>query len=222
MNEQMLREHDTTCCNHVVSLKCMPWTGIVAGALIAVGLSFLFSIFGAALGLAALQTTPEGVTTLAIGGYLAMIIGTIAIMYFAGWVAGFSGRNHCSNPHLGAIYGITAWCLGLVLMILLATQTSQFLSSNLYTVTNDVATSQLFSSVNTPVVVETINLNPTAKDMQQMNAIDQEEARLLTLSLFLTFALFFIGALSSAMGGYCGIKPCCDVDHSSCRIDTVK
>jgi hypothetical protein len=222
MNDQMLKEHEVCNKEHeicsIVSFKCMSWTGIIAGALIAVGLSFLFSLFGAGIGLAAFHTTPEGATTMAIGGYIGMVIGTIAIMYLAGWVAGYCGRTSCcSSQCIGAVYGITAWCLALVVMVILATQTTQFISGNLYSITNhQITNDQLFNNVKLPMITESIYSTPNNDTLQKVsvniNVIDDADRKLLSMSLLLTFALFFIGAISSALGGYCGIKSCCDKD----------
>lgn len=207
MNDEILREHEV--CNHRSGLKCMPWGGILTGALVAVGLSFLLSIFGAAIGLSAFRTSPEGVTSLAIGGYIGMLIGTIAVMFLAGWVAGFLGRTHCFHRNLGALYGFTAWCLSLLIMVVIAMQTIQFISVNLYSITNrKVTTARLYNDAAAHMANEPRTANSTNNDLDRTNPNDAEATKLLARSLFLTFTLFFIGAISSALGGYCGVKPC--------------
>lgn len=208
MNDQILREHEM--CAHKHSLKCVSWTGILAGALVAVGLSFLLSLFGAAIGLSAFKASSEGVMSIAMGGYIGMLIGTIAVMFFSGWVAGYltSGMHCCA----GALYGLTAWCLALIIMILIATQTMQFVSGNLYYISNHIVTPYSVNHPNFSTATETGYNNSagynnhTKAIIGQTVVIDQKNVNLLTTSLFLTFIMFFIGAISSAFGGYHGSR----------------
>lgn len=204
MNDQFLHEQEQ--CNRSGNSTCMPWGGVVAGALIAVGLSFLLSIFAAAIGLSAFRTTYAGVTTLAIGGYIGMVIGSIAIMFLSGWVAGYLGRKHCYHQNFGALYGFSAWCVALVIMVILATQTMEFVSANLYSITNHkITTARLY---NDSTATEHGYDHTAKSNAEEVNLNDEEATKLLKQSLFLTFALFFIGAISSALGGYFGVKPC--------------
>lgn len=215
MNEQFSKDHGvcshTTCgcgskcncgCDSMRSSKCISWGGILAGALAAVGLSFLLSLFAAAIGLSAFYTTSAGVTTLAVGGYIGLIIGVFAVMFFSGWVAGYLNRKHCCHRNAGALYGFAAWCLALVITVLIAAQTVQFVSNNLYTFSdrkiNATVTTRLFSDVGTE---SRMNLSNT-------NIHDNVSDKMLADALFLMFGVFFVGAIASAVGGYCALKGC--------------
>lgn len=218
MNEKNLRENET--CSH--SSKCMSWTAIFAGALVAVGLSFLLNIFGAAIGLSTLTTSAEGATTIAIGGYLGLLVGTIAIMFFAGWIAGYLNRKYCCNRNIGALYGFTTWCLALIITMLIAAHTVQFISANVYTISNRKVNTNLSNHnvIGKKMTNDAGYSNSNRSKADQVNADDEAVVEILTLSLLLTFILFFAGAIASAIGGCCGLKPkdstCCNKTNSSC------
>src|SRR5688572_22301369 len=111
--------NDPNTCTHktVCGIRCVSWSGILIGAFIAVGLSFLLNLFSVAIGLSTYHMGPDGAQTLAVGGLIGFAIGIIAIMYFSGWVAGFLGRVRCSSGNCGSIYGLTMWCVALVLTV---------------------------------------------------------------------------------------------------------
>ncbi len=231
MNEQYVvrEEHHDKCACKCCCVKCISWSGILVGALVAIGLGFLMNLFGVAIGLSAFKPTPEGVKTLAIGGYIGLLIGSIAVMFFAGWVSGYLGRATCRNRDVGALYGFVTWCVAFILTALLtahvgnltahagdALDYSQRQASNyeIYGTTNPDA----------PIVSQN-NRNHADPRMQNNNVnnsvvVNEEKAvHAVGLSLLLTFALFVAGALAACFGGYCGIRRChsCrdkEVDHN--------
>jgi hypothetical protein len=48
-------------CVHAPECKCIAWKPIIAGALVAIGFTFLLNIFSVAIGLTAFTTNSEGV-----------------------------------------------------------------------------------------------------------------------------------------------------------------
>jgi hypothetical protein len=68
--------------------KSITWQAVITGALIAVGLTFLFNLLTVGLGLSIYSTTNEGVNTLAFAGFIATLIGAIVILFIAGWKTG--------------------------------------------------------------------------------------------------------------------------------------
>lgn len=205
MNEQLLREHETCCPSH--RFKCMSWTGIIVGALVAVGLSFLSSLFGAGIGLSAFNTSPEGVKVLAIGGYVGMLIVVIAVMFFSGLVAGYLGRSNSCNRTIGALHGFAAWCLALVFMIILLSHTTLFISTNsLHSMPHQTTTVKALNDNSSRMVTEAAHVKVTNSRVVDANVNNEETARILALSSLLTFVLFFVGAVFSAIGGHCGSK----------------
>ena len=200
--------------HEVCGIKCMSWTGVVAGALIAVGLSFLLNLFCASLGLSLFNTPTDGAITIAFGGYIGMMIGIIAIMYFSGWVAGYFARPFCTNRCFGALHGIIAWCLALVIAVIIGAQTTKFVTTNMQMLTQrHVSTAKLFNDVTVKFANEPKVSNSVNKALDQQVAISKDKTvSFMTLAAFLTFSLFFVGAIFSAIGGYCGLKSkeCCN------------
>ena len=188
------------------------WSAVFAGAIVAIGLSFLLNLFSMAISLSFVSTTKEGLATLAIGGFIGMAIGIVAAMFAAGFTAGYLGQKHCTKRNLGCLYGFCAWCLALILTVLLATNMSRYV--NFYTdfsrnptmvVDTSVSRTQInapTTKVNRSAVVSTNNA--TVMDVKTQNAVNN----LGTTSL-LIFVLFALGALASALGGHCGMNHCC-------------
>jgi hypothetical protein len=208
-----MREQQTVISNqlsqsHCCGIQCVSWSAIVAGALVSLGLNFLLNLFGIAIGLSALRTAHPGVMTLAVGGFMGLAIGVIAAMFFSGWVAGYLGRTCCFNRHCGALYGFITWCLSLLLTIVLAVHIGQFMSMRSHSLSHPTAT-VIVATINDDVsTLYEKNQKRTDFTSNETTAINAEKAgNDLGKSLFLTFILFFLGAISSCFGGYCGLKP---------------
>lgn len=196
--------HDHMCCK-----KRLSWSAIIAGALVGIGLSFLLNLFSIAIGLSIFNTATEGAVTLAIGGFIGVIIGTIVPMFFAGFTAGYLGRPHCARRNLGVLYGFTAWCLALILTALFTTHMGHYVSSYGNFVSNPSAVVVTSDSGSAGVTTSPATPAPQSAVM----VIDaQRAANGLAMGTFLIFVLFSIGALSSAIGGHCGMR-CCREDE---------
>jgi len=191
-------------CARVCGIRCVSWSAIIAGAFVAIGLSFLLNLFSTSIGLSIYKMTPEGVNKLAVGGMLGFAIGIIAVMFFAGWVAGYFGRSHCSKKCCGALYGLTTWCLALVLMIMLAMPFSRFITGYTNYLSN--------KAIVTTTIAEPSENQTTAK---KATVTVESEATLDDLSkgVFVLFLMFFLGALASTCGGHVGVLAC---QHKEC------
>lgn len=172
---------------------CICWSSIIIGAFVAVGLGFLLNVFGMAIGLSAFTNT-DNVLSLAIGGFVGMLIGVVASLFFAGWLTGYLARNFCSNQRIGLVYGLATWCLALILTLLLASYASHFIAMTYQ------------SMFNPSYSVMTSMADKSAANIIGMTSAKLDTSTKMGISLFLTFVLFFIGAVSCCFGGYCGIK----------------
>jgi hypothetical protein len=204
MNTEQCVTSKVEMCKHYCGIKCLSWSSIIAGALVAIGLSFLLNLFSTAIGLSIYKVSPEGVSKLAVGGMLAFAIGIIATMFFSGWVAGYFGRSHCDKKCCGALYGLTTWCLALILMIMLMLPFSRFVTSY----TNYLSHTQMSTTISSKI-------NETSSVTIQSEA----DVGDLSKGAFVLFLLFFLGALASTCGGHVGVcicknKECC---ISSCK-----
>jgi hypothetical protein len=197
--------------NHYCHSKCIVWGAVIIGTLVAVGLSFLLNLFGIAIGLSAFTTTADGTMSLAIGGFLGMLIGSIIVMFFAGWVTGYLGRTSCYNRHFGALYGLTTWCLALIVTLLLATSINAFISSSSRTMLTPQAafTKNIEGPISSHInVVQQVlsDITSTATGDNKTTPAEKE-AHGIGLSFALIFIIFFLSAAACCFGGYHGMKP---------------
>lgn len=194
------------CCCSGIS-----WSAIFAGAFVAIGLSFLLYAFGTAIGLSAFTVTSDNITTVAIGGFIAMLFGGIVAMFVSGWVAGYLNHCCCHAHCTGALAGFLSWCLALVITALLTVQLGQLLSINYNVGSQATPTSARF----TPSVFgEMLPSNKSehaasSKAGESRSAItDEKLISNVGKALVLTFLLFLFGALASTFGGHCAMRGC--------------
>lgn len=203
--DDMHKKGCAPCC------KGISWSAILAGAFVAIGLSFLLYAFGTAIGLSAFTVT-DNITSVAIGGFVAMLFGSIVAMFVSGWVAGYLNRRCCHENCTGALSGFLAWSVAIIITALITAQLGQLLTVN-YTTVSTAPTANIRI---TPSIYGEIT--PSAKGNAiaehaksgESRAIAHEEKLVSNVSkaLFLTFLLFFVGALASAIGGHCGMMGC--------------
>lgn len=192
-----------TGCEHHHHHPRLSWSAIFAGAFVGVGLGFLLHLFGIAIGLSAYSSTPDGATAIAIGGLVGILIGVIASMGVAGFVAGYLGRFHYCHCHGGVIYGFVTWSIALFLSAIFIIPLTHYIS--IYTrelaptvvVTKSVvqeADDSTENDVSSPAVKKQVaTKQPTTQDA-------------LVWSAWIVFILFFIGALCSCIGACCGMS----------------
>jgi hypothetical protein len=204
---------------HCGWIKYISWSPIIVGTLVAIGISFLFNIFALAIGLSAFTTSKEGTMAIAIGGFIGLLIISIVTMFVAGWIAGYLGRlqflsHHAGyfNHRLGALYGFVTWCLTLVVMVLLISNVNRYVSTYHATLTSprpDIVIANIDN--NTPVSMDRNKSTVSANTPSTTTVVADKEkaAHELGVSFFAIFILFFVGAFSSCLGGYCGFCPGC-------------
>jgi len=173
--------------NHLSECKCLLWKPVVAGALVAIGLSFLLNLFSVAIGLTAFTTNSQGVENLAFGGLVATAFGIVVSMFAAGWIAGYLGNRYCTKRHLGALYGFLAWCLALIMMVFLAESMAKYVTFYSHFISGNEATAIV------------------ANSGIQMASITAP-AHQVVVSAYILFALFFLSAFSCSLGGHCGMR----------------
>lgn len=172
---------------HIHECKCLSWKPIIAGALVAVGLSFILNLFSVAIGLTAFTAESNGAETLAIGGLIGTSIGIIVSMFVAGWIAGYLGSRYCVKRHLGSLYGFLTWCLALIIGILLASHAQDYITfytHSLSGTTHVVAQAQGVTNTSAAISTPTENV---------------------VISTYILFCLFFLSALACCLGGHAGM-----------------
>lgn len=192
---------------------CFSWTGIWVGALIAVGLSFLLNLFSASIGLSFVKTSAAGVATLAIGGFIGLLIGIVVTMFIAGWIGGHLAQRATGvgSSCMGVLYGFATWCVALVLAVLLAMPMGRYMLSYTSVVTSSAdvaATDRRAMTDNTASTADTDRDSVKGKsakgDATKVDPATVAAANRFGNIAFLIFVLFFVGALSSCVGGYYG------------------
>ncbi|MDX1902492.1 MAG: hypothetical protein SFW66_10930 [Gammaproteobacteria bacterium] len=208
----MNNEHCAIPGHKMHYLKRLSWTAVIIGALVGVGISFLLNLFSVAIGLSIVKTTNQGMMSLAIGGFIGLLISTIVSMFTAGYTAGYLGYSDCNKRHLGVLYGFAAWCVGLILMAMFATHITRYVSYYEGFVTHHPAAIAL-NKDRTPQTMQSSDSAQSLSDMQSSDTSQplvnsQKETNDLGISMLFIFALFFVGALSSCFGGHYGMEYC--------------
>lgn len=181
----------------------LSWSAVVSGALVALGLGFLLQLFGLAIGLSAYHTNASG-TTLAIGSLLGLMLGVIVSMGIAGLVAGCLGRYCCYHSSEAVTYGFLAWSLALLLSALLMLPLTKYASNYKETLFPRVVVTEGLAN-NLEVTQKTLTTSKT-----QSTVASQPEVKVtpttLTGGSWTLFILFFLGAISSCAGAFCGMN----------------
>jgi hypothetical protein len=183
---------------HSTDCKCLTWKPIIAGALMAIGLTFLLNLFLVAISVTAFTTTSEGVEKLAFSGLVATGLGIIASMFAAGWVTGYLGKNYCSKRHLGALYGFLTWCIALIITVFLMVHAQQYVTFYGHFLSGTASTFQASTSHGAVAASVATRLPPHS----------------LVISAYVIFVLFFLGAFSCSLGGHCGMRHKCKQDNA--------
>lgn len=218
-NEPIVTTHDKSVFHHCH--RHLSWSGVIAGALVAIGLTFLFNILTTGLGLSLYTKNDQGMQALTVAGLIWLILGVYFIFFFAGWVAGkVAARNltcdgyhgrHCGG---GFIHGFLTWTLYLILSLLILSHIGEatslrFFRSSFTSVGSDMdttTTTKIESNVGAnaksgEAVIErsskAIDSNIMTKDIHQLGWV--------TLTTFFIFAL---GALGACIGACCAISHC--------------
>jgi hypothetical protein len=191
---------DATACQVSYPAR-MSWSAVLAGALVGLGLGFLLQLFGVAISLSAYNSTTAGATTIAIGGFLGLLIGVIASMGVAGFVSGYLGRYHYSHCHGGVLYGFVTWSIALLLAAIFVMPLTHYMSSYNKTLAPKLMVSDSMSQ-NIDITTE------NKKEAEVSQSVVKVSPEALEGSSWMTFILFFIGALSSCIGACYGMSCC--------------
>lgn len=189
---------------HHQCAKRISWSAIAAGSLVGVGLGFLLNMFGMAIGLSAFSMTNEGMTSLAAGGLLGLVISTVIAMYCAGLTAGCLGKLYVPKRNLGIVYGFVTWSVTLILTALITTHVGHYVDTYSTTVVNRDSVVVYQDKAQSPKASHVAH-----EEKQQVAAVNPKEASGgMAIMTFIVFALFFIGAFACCLGAHHGMKCC--------------
>lgn len=183
--------------NHHCSRK-LSWKAIMAGALVAVGLTFLFNVLTVGLNLSLFTHNENGQDILVFATLAWMVAGGYMILFLSGWIAGKQRCCGCYGDSFhatsGFLHGFLVWTVYLIIAVVLIslladTPTMLYIQKAFFNITLPNVMSGTLSAENAVAA---------AQNVQTVNKLG-----LGTLS---TFLIFFMGALGASLGGYCGTK----------------
>lgn len=213
INERSVVE-DRSVCDFRFKRKCISWSAVIAGTIVATAISFLFNLFGVAISLSAFTNTQAGVATFAIGGFIGLIIISFVSMFVGGMVAGYLGRRYCLRRNLGILYGFLTFGVTLFLAVLLTSPMTRFVThynQGLYNSSVSAVVANPASDSSTVVSPRGVTTNAPAMDSNNSVAAQNTEqnVNILGKAAFLTFILFAVGAFAACIGGHCGMRCKC-------------
>lgn len=184
----MNMQTDNSCIS-----KSLSWGAILTGALVALGLTFLFNLLTIALGLSLYTQNADGAKILTFAGYAWVLIGGYIILFISGWVAGRLVHHHCILHWCnGMLHGFVTWTVYLILSMLvlsyMATPSSVTLLRTTFMSITDETTS---------------TTNPNSKtDIASTPQTVHKAGH----AAFGSFFIFLVGALGCAAGAAYGVR----------------
>lgn len=104
---------DRTTCHTV------PIAAIIFGAIVAIGLTFLFNLFTAGLGLTLYTENDTGQVILGILSFIWMLVGGFIMLFIAGWITGKFARSQPERSCMEATaLGFIMWSTYLLLSLI--------------------------------------------------------------------------------------------------------
>lgn len=194
--------------NHCHDVSIIAWPGIIAGGLVAIGVSFLFNLLSAGLGFSAFTLDTQGLAVLAIGGVIWLLIGAVVTMFITGWVAGRVASYNSLNLRSGSLHGFLAWCVGLILMLLLVSRLSfVMVSGGQFLANNTQAPAYVNSAAQSLALTTVTKQNDVITPQTQITpAAVEKAAQAAAIVALVHFCVFLLGAISSCLGGVMGIR----------------
>ncbi|KTD09114.1 hypothetical protein Lgra_2349 [Legionella gratiana] len=190
---------------HIHPNKCISWTAILVGALIALGLGLLLGLLSIVIGLTSFKTVTNGSIVFSFGGMLGIIVCVIVATVISGYIAGYLGRLHCSkHHHLGIIYGFITWVSSLIIGAIVLGILSQNVVAYSNIARTVVAIPVPITQITTPVGSTKISSSTENGEKVTVVEVNVTPADLAS-GAFLAFLVFFLGAVFSCLGAYWGI-----------------
>lgn len=166
--------------------KHLYWKAVWVGAIVAVGMTFLFNLLTIGIDLSLLKRNPNEMMALTFGTVAWMVVGSYVTLFIPGWVTGrLVNEEYSFHLGNGFLHGFVMWTIFLMINII-------FLL--------------LLSLSSSAAALKTYFLNLTSiGNLSQVQQSTEAVNQLGYLALVI-FSIYFIGALGSCIGASCGIK----------------
>ncbi len=172
--------------------KSLSWGAVLTGALVALGLTFLFNLLTIALGLSLYTQNADGAKMLTFAGYAWVLIGGYIILFLSGWVAGRLVHHHCILHWCnGILHGFVTWTVYLILSML---------------VLSYMATPASVSLLRTTFMTITDKTTTPTPNTQNDSSSTPQTVHKAGHAAFGSFFIFFVGALGCAAGAAYGVR----------------
>ncbi|TAL64470.1 MAG: hypothetical protein EPN84_03380 [Legionella sp.] len=182
----------------IKTLKYLSWSALFAGAVAGVGLNFLLNLLALGLGLASFSIGILGETVFSWIGFFCFCLSAIVAMFATGWIAGKLTPHNLQSRYWGVLIGFLSWSILLMFTIILITNMIQYAAFHSNFTSNLV---EIRLKSNAPMLTGTtaqmLNHAPLSFNIETHNKI-------ISLNALLTFLLFLIGSIASALGGFLG------------------
>jgi hypothetical protein len=185
--------------NKVERISYVSWAAIFSGAMVGVGVNFLLNLFSLALGISSFSVPAIGQTLFSFIGFSGFLISAMIAMFITGWISGRLSPTVLPRSW-GVVYGFLAWSVLLIITIILITNMIQYMAFHT-NFTSNLVSIKLMN--NAPMLTE------TAAHLTQNSPLSfnvETHQKVIVLNAWLTFILFFTGAIASCVGGFIGYK----------------
>lgn len=218
MNVDVKKDYCAT--HHDCSHRCVSWSAIFMGALVAISFGFILNMLCLAIGFSVYSSGTDNQTAFAVGGFIGLVVCAFLTMLPAGFVAGKLGGAHCTKKRAGELYGIATWGVSFIIAVLLASSVSNFVNQTGYLVYRnsiDLRVTELPRGE--AVNVQRSNQNGNNRAVVQVDP--DKAAELSALATFATFFIYFMGLVAACLGGRMAVvcnRRCMAQNGACCNI----
>lgn len=191
---------DYCASHHDCSHRCVSWTAIFMGALVAMSFGFLLNLLCLGIGLSVYSPDADHQMVFAVSGFVGLVVCAFLTMVPAGFVAGKLGGAHCTKKRAGELYGIATWAIAFIITVLLASSVTNFVNQTGYLVYRNSIDLRVTELAHGDLVhVQPANNQNNNKTVVQIDP--DKAAQATSLATFATFFIYFMGLVASCLGG---------------------
>lgn len=182
--------------------KYISWSAISGGALVALGLTFLFNLLTVAMGLSLFTQNPSGKMILTFAGFAWILIGIYIILFLSGWVTGrIVHHKHSLHGANGCLHGFLVWTAFLIISLFVLSHMASDSAAVLLRTTTINA--QIDNEVTAASATESTD---GSSNVKMKNTQETKNIHKRGLETFATFFIFLIGAIGCCAGACYGIR----------------
>lgn len=192
--------------------KCLSWSGIFAGMMVAIGLTILFDLLTQGMGISLFGKDEHGMQTLVFGGFAWALIGVYVVLFLAGAVSGHLAGCGCHTSCCKSmLYGMLTWCsytvASIIILALLAVTPASSFFKSAFVHQSDAAVATVHPAKEVAVPAKSsAKKAPAAAVETEVKVDDAHKVGFATLAGFL---IALSGIIGSCIGAYYGMRKCC-------------